>query len=256
MDTPRKRERQARSPRLVRRSTSAAAIALAAALLSATASAQFRERTGKEIVDATCATCHASGAEGAPKIGDRAAWTPRMKIGLEALVKSAVRGHGSMPARGGLADLSDSEIRGAVIYMFNYGIPEAPAAPAAAAPAANPYHKVIAGTEIYLGVVHAEAAPAAQRLGSAPSGKGHYYLNVSLFDAKTKAAIRDATVKLRVADPIGVESKTLEPISANNTVSYGGYFRMQGPNAYSITAQIQRPGVAGVTEAKFEYKVW
>lgn len=253
MHTHRKRERQAGSAGRDRRA--AVAIALAAALLSAAASAQYRERTGKEIVDATCATCHAGGAEGAPKIGDRAAWTPRMKVGLEALVKSAVHGHGAMPARGGVADLSDPEVRSAVIYMFNYGIPTAPAAPAAAAPAANPYHKVIAGTEIHLGVVHAEAAPAAQRLGKAPSGKGHYYLNVSLFDAKTKAAIGDAKVKVKVSDPLGAESKALEPISANNVVSYGGYFRMQGPNAYTITAQIERPGIAGVTEAKFEYKV-
>lgn len=211
-------------------------------------------RTGEQLVQMQCSKCHKEGLNGAPRIGDRAAWTPRLKNGLDALVKSAVHGHGAMPARGGIADLSEAEIQGAVVYMFNYGVPVAPSASAAAAPVADPYHKVIGGTEIYLGIVRAEAAPAGPR--SAPSGKGYYHLNVSLFDAKTKAAIGDAKVKLKVADPIGVELKTLETLSANNAVSYGGYFRMLGPNPYTITAQIQRPGVTGVTEAKFEYKVW
>jgi len=211
-------------------------------------------RTGEQIVKMQCSKCHQDGLNGAPKIGDRAAWTPRLRNGLDALVKSAVHGHGGMPARGGIADLTDLEIQGAVVYMFNYGIPEPP--PAKATPAADPYHKVIEGTEVYLGIVRAEAAPAGQTKGGAPSGKGYYYLSVSLFDAKNKAAIGDATVNLTVADALSAESKTLEAAEANNATSYGGYFRMVSPNPYMITAQIRRPGVAGVTEAKFEYKVW
>ena len=78
---------------------------------------------------------------------------------------------------------------------------------------------------------------------------------MSLFDTKNKAAISDATVKLTVADALGTESKTLEAVAANDTTSYGGFFRMTSPNPYTITAKIQRPG-AGATEAKFEYKVW
>jgi cytochrome c5 len=210
-------------------------------------------RTGEQIVKMQCSKCHQDGLNGAPKIGDRAAWTPRLRNGLDALVKSAVHGHGAMPARGGIADLTDLEIQGAVVYMFNYGVPEPP--PPKAATPADPYHKVIAGTEIYLGIVRAEAAPAGQIKGGAPSGKGYYYLNVSLFDTKNKAAISDATVKLTVADALGAESKTLEAVAANDTTSYGGFFRMTSPNPYTITAKIQRPGV-GATEAKFEYKVW
>jgi cytochrome c5 len=209
-------------------------------------------RTGEQIVKMQCSKCHQDGLNGAPKIGDRAAWTPRLRNGLDALVKSAVHGHGGMPARGGIADLTDVEIQGAVVYMFNYGIPEP--TPAKATPPADPYHKVIAGTEVYLGIVRAEAAPAGQ--AGAPSGKDYYYLNVSLFDAKNKAVIGNATVKLTVADPFSTESKTLDVIAANNAISYGGYFRMVGPDPYTITAQIRRPGVAGVTEAKFAYKVW
>ncbi|HVC11020.1 MAG TPA: c-type cytochrome [Burkholderiales bacterium] len=79
------------------------------------------ERTGKEIVEERCIQCHGTGVYGAPKIGDRAAWIPRVRRGLDAVVRSAIQGHGPMPPRGGMADLTDPEIRRAVIYMFNYG---------------------------------------------------------------------------------------------------------------------------------------
>ena len=79
------------------------------------------DRSGEEIVRAQCVKCHQTGVNGAPRIGDRAAWIPRVKQGLDVVVRSAIKGHGAMPPRGGMADLTDSEIRSAVIYMFNYG---------------------------------------------------------------------------------------------------------------------------------------
>ena len=211
-------------------------------------------RQSEQVVQTHCAKCHQEGVSGAPKIGDRAAWVPRMKIGLDALVKSAVHGHGPMPARGGVADLSDPEIRGAVVYMFNYGAVALPPQPSATAPTANPYRKIVDGMEVYLGVVRAEALPAGQVPRKAPRGKGYYHVNISLLDANTKLAIADAQVKVKVADPIGLETKSLEVISTNNTISYGGYFHMAGLNPYSITAEIQRPTAARASEAKFEYK--
>jgi cytochrome c5 len=75
-------------------------------------------RTGEEVVKAQCIKCHESGKGGAPRIGDRDAWIPRLKDGLESTVRSAMKGHGGMPARGGMADLTDSELRSAVIYLF------------------------------------------------------------------------------------------------------------------------------------------
>ena len=78
-------------------------------------------RTGKEIVETQCVKCHGTGVNGAPKIGDRAAWTPRVKQGLDVVVRSAIHGHGAMPPRGGMADLTDAEIRSAIVYMFNSG---------------------------------------------------------------------------------------------------------------------------------------
>ena len=65
--------------------------------------------------------CHDTGVGGAPRIGDRADWTPRIKRGLDAVVASAIHGHGAMPPRGGMADLTDAEIRSAIVYMFNAG---------------------------------------------------------------------------------------------------------------------------------------
>jgi cytochrome c5 len=79
------------------------------------------ERSGKAIVAAQCVKCHGTGVGGAPKIGDRAAWTPRVKQGLDVVVRSAIHGHGAMPPRGGMADLTDGEVRSAIVYMFNAG---------------------------------------------------------------------------------------------------------------------------------------
>ena len=80
------------------------------------------QRSGGEVVQAYCAKCHQTGAEGAPRIGDRAAWIPRLKQGFEVLVGSAIKGHGPMPSRGDVANLTDAEIRAAIAYMINGGI--------------------------------------------------------------------------------------------------------------------------------------
>jgi cytochrome c5 len=75
-------------------------------------------RTGEQIVKAQCSKCNQDGKGGAPRIGDRDAWIPRLKTGLDNTVRSAINGHGGMPARGGLANLTDAEVRSAVIYLF------------------------------------------------------------------------------------------------------------------------------------------
>lgn len=88
----------------------------AAAKGAATADA---ERSGEQIVQAACMRCHESGEGGAPKIGDKAAWSQRISAGVAAVTRSAIRGHGKMPARGGLADVTDREITNAILYMFS-----------------------------------------------------------------------------------------------------------------------------------------
>lgn len=79
------------------------------------------ERSSEQIVHTQCAKCHQDGVGGAPRIGHREDWIPRMKEGLDAVVRSAINGHGGMPARGGMANLTDPELRGAIIYMLNEG---------------------------------------------------------------------------------------------------------------------------------------
>ncbi|HEV6966966.1 c-type cytochrome [Roseateles sp.] len=95
-------------------------------------------RTGEQVFQAQCSTCHASGALGAPKLGDAGAWGPRIKNGVEALLTSALKGKNNMPAQGG-GEFSDFEIHRAVVYMANQGGAkfEEPKAPAPAASAAN-----------------------------------------------------------------------------------------------------------------------
>lgn len=98
-------------------------------------------KSGEEVFKAQCSACHATGAVGAPKVGDAAAWGPRVKTGYEALLNSALKGKNAMPPQGG-GDLSDTEIGRGVVYMANqagakFDEPKAPAASASAASAAN-----------------------------------------------------------------------------------------------------------------------
>lgn len=71
---------------------------------------------GKAIYDATCAGCHGAGVAGAPKLGDKAAWAPRIAQGMPALLQNAIKGKGAMPPKGA-STASDAEIKAAVEYM-------------------------------------------------------------------------------------------------------------------------------------------
>ena len=70
------------------------------------------------IYNSVCGACHNSGAAGAPKLDDKAAWAPRVATGKDALVKSVIAGKGAMPPKGGAADLSDDEIKGTVEFIL------------------------------------------------------------------------------------------------------------------------------------------
>ena len=74
---------------------------------------------GKEIYDGTCVACHGAGVLGAPKIGDKAAWAPRLATGVSTLHASALKGKGVMPPKGGNAGLADADVTAAVDYMVN-----------------------------------------------------------------------------------------------------------------------------------------
>lgn len=85
---------------------------------AATAAAAGYAADGKAVYSQTCAACHASGVANAPKTGDKAAWEPRIKTGKDALITSALKGKGAMPAKGGNASLSDDDVKAAVDYLI------------------------------------------------------------------------------------------------------------------------------------------
>jgi cytochrome c5 len=183
--------------------TSPAVVAVAAAPAAGGAA----ERTGKQVVEAACAKCHDAGVGGAPRIGDRAAWVARVKSGLDKVYQSALKGHAGMPARGGMADLSDNEVKKAVEYMLNSGvIPAAVAAPAAATAAADGRKVYDAGCVACHGAGVAGAPKFGDKAAWAPriktgmdalyasSIKGKGVMppkggNTSLSDADVKAAV-------------------------------------------------------------------
>jgi cytochrome c5 len=74
--------------------------------------------TGQQAFTQVCSACHSSGVNGAPKIGDHAAWGPRIAQGKEVLYQHAIVGKGNMPPKGGTT-WPDATIRMAVDYMVS-----------------------------------------------------------------------------------------------------------------------------------------
>ncbi len=130
-------------------------------------------RSGEEVFKGQCAACHATGAAGAPKLGDAAAWGPRIKTGFDALVQSALKGKGAMSPQGG-GDFNDTEIARGVAYMANaagakFAIPAAPGGDAAAAPTA---------------AAPAAAAPApAAATAAAPAGGADQAVGKKIYES-------------------------------------------------------------------------
>lgn len=90
----------------------------AAAVAAPAAAADGADRI-KTIYTASCAACHTSGAAGAPKLGDKSTWGPRIKSGADVLYNSALKGKNAMPAKGGNASLSDADVKAVVDYMVS-----------------------------------------------------------------------------------------------------------------------------------------
>ena len=85
---------------------------IAASVLMIAASGAWAD--GQAVYNQNCGVCHNNIA---PKLGDKAAWAPRIKQGSDALVANVIKGKGAMPARGGHANLSDADIKVAVEYI-------------------------------------------------------------------------------------------------------------------------------------------
>ncbi|MFN2308223.1 MAG: cytochrome c5 family protein [Gammaproteobacteria bacterium] len=101
--------------------TAEASPAASAAAASTPAAAPTPAETsdGKRIYDASCMACHATGAAGAPKLGDQAAWGPRIAQGLDTLVDHSINGLRAMPPRGACGSCSDADLQAAVEYMVD-----------------------------------------------------------------------------------------------------------------------------------------
>ncbi|MBT8438510.1 MAG: cytochrome c5 family protein [Gammaproteobacteria bacterium] len=96
----------------------AAPAAPIAAAAPAAAPAPAAAIDGAAIYQQACFACHATGAANAPKLGDKAAWAPRLPNGKAALLNSVLKGKGAMPPKGGRMDLSDEQISAAVDYLI------------------------------------------------------------------------------------------------------------------------------------------
>ncbi len=156
---------------------------VAAVEVAAAGAAAGAEKSGEEVVKAVCSMCHGAGLMNAPKIGDKGQWGPRIAQGYDTLVKHALEGIRTMPARGGNPSLTDGEVASAVAHMANqsganFAAPAAKeAAPAAeekpaeaAAPAAEAVVAVAgkSGEEVYKAVCqmcHAAGLMNAPKFG-------------------------------------------------------------------------------------------
>jgi cytochrome c5 len=102
--------------------TTAAAASAAPAPAAAAAPAAGKggdASKGKATYESTCVVCHGAGVAGAPKVGDKAAWAPRIKTGMDVLHAAALKGKGAMPPKGGNASLPDADVAAAVDYMVS-----------------------------------------------------------------------------------------------------------------------------------------
>jgi cytochrome c5 len=127
----------------------------------ADATAPQASMTGEQVYQDVCKVCHEAGLVGAPKLGDKAAWAPRIKRGINALYASAINGKDQMPPKGGNRNLSDIDVQRGVVYMANRSgakfnePPAAPTAATASAPAAP------VATTAPVAAITAAAAPSA-----------------------------------------------------------------------------------------------
>ncbi len=101
----------------------AAPAAPAAAPVAEKAPADPKLAAGKAVYDTNCAACHEAGMMGAPKPGDKAAWSARIPQGVETMAKKSITGFqgkvGAMPPRGGNATLTDEAVTNAVAFMVD-----------------------------------------------------------------------------------------------------------------------------------------
>ena len=74
---------------------------------------------GQKTYETTCKVCHATGVANSPKLGDKAAWAPRIATGVDAMLAVAIKGKGGMPPKGTCMACTDDELKAAIEYMVS-----------------------------------------------------------------------------------------------------------------------------------------
>ena len=87
-----------------------------AALLAMNSAVQAFD-AGVSLYNSKCIICHGSGVVGAPKMGDKEAWAPRIATGMDALLASVINGKNAMPPKGTCAECSESDLIDAIEFM-------------------------------------------------------------------------------------------------------------------------------------------
>jgi len=190
--------------------------------------------SGEQVYQSVCKTCHEAGLVGAPKMGDKTAWAPHIKKGLDALYASALKGTDKgMPPKGGNRDLADIEVQRGVVYMANHSgasfkEPSGPAAPtASAAPGAAPTPPVTPAAAA------APAAPAPAIAAAPAASKASAPLDLKAAEAMMQ--------KYGCAACHGVDKKIVGPAYVDVAAKYKG-----DANAAAKLVQKVKTGGAGV----------
>ena len=199
------------------------------------ASAPQASMTGEKVYQDVCKVCHEAGLVGAPKLGDKAAWAPRIKRGIDALYTNAIKGTDKgMPPKGGNRDLADIDVQRAVVYMANrsgasFKEPPAPTAPATAA-APSGAAPVAAGPAAAPAATAATATPVAATPAPAKPG--------APLDLKAAEALMQ---KVGCAACHGIDKKIVGPAYVDVAAKYKG-----DAGANAKLAQKVKAGGAGV----------
>jgi len=195
------------------------------------ASAAQASMTGEKVYQDVCKVCHEAGLVGAPKLGDKAAWAPRIKRGINALYASALNGKDQMPPKGGNRNLADIEVQRAVVYMANRSgarFNEPPAAPTPAiATASTPAAPAAATAPV--AAITAPAAPSAAAAAAKPGAP---------LDMKAAEALMQ---KDGCAACHGIDKKIVGPAYVEVAAKYKG-----DAGANAKLAQKVKAGGAGV----------
>lgn len=194
----------------------------------ADATAPTGNMTGEQAYQAVCKTCHEAGLAGAPKIGDKTAWGPRIKQGVDNLYAHAIGGTAKgMPPKGGNADLADVEVQRGVVYMANrsgasFKEPLAPAAPApvaASAPVAAPAPSTGSAPQPVAAPASKPGAPLDMAGGQALMQKDGCAACHAIDKKVVGPAYQDVAAKYK--DDKGAAARLAQKVKAGGTGAWG-----------------------------------